>query len=347
MSDEITILLTACGTKTSPGMIECLRKSKYDFRIIGTDMKTNTHGKYLVDKYYTVPSGFDPNYIDELLKIAIQENVDVINPLSDEEVVSISKAKSKFEDRNIAVVCSDKEATTISNNKGAMLEFLSKTGIDIPEYGIPNSITELDSLISDLGYPDKEVVFKPTTGRGGRGFWILSNDIESEQLLYSRNLQRVSYDWIREQLQDLTEFPDVLVMEYLKGIDYNLDALAKNGDTIYAIPIKRIEPEAGPVQTGRLVHDEAASSMAADITEAFGFDYNINIEMAYRDQKNKENPLVYEINPRVSGPIAAHTEAGVDMFLYGILMALGYEIPQNQTYTEITMRRCWREIYER
>jgi len=37
MSDEITVLLTACGTKTSPGIIHCLRKSDHDFRIIGTE----------------------------------------------------------------------------------------------------------------------------------------------------------------------------------------------------------------------------------------------------------------------------------------------------------------------
>ncbi len=346
MSDEITVLLTACGTKTSPGIIHCLRKSDHDFRIIGTDMQSNTHGKHFVDEYYTVPDGLDPNYTEVLLEIATGENVDVISPLSDEEVVTLSKSKQAFEDHGIAVVCSDEKATTISNNKGEMLEFLSETSIEIPEYGIPNSITELDKIVSNLGYPNKEVVFKPTTGRGGRGFWILSDDVKSEQLLYSRNLHRVSYDWIREQLQNFTEFPNVLVMEYLSGIDYNLDALADNGEAIYTIPIERIEPEAGPVQTGRLVHDEAASEMATKITDAFGFDYNINIEMAYRDKNNDGKPLVYEINPRVSGPIAAHTEGGVDMFLYGILLALDQDIPRNLSYDEITMRRYWQEIYE-
>jgi len=67
-------------------------------------MQSNTHGKHFVNEYYTVPGGLDPNYTEALLEIATGENVDVISPLSDEEVVTLSRSKQAFEDHGIAVV---------------------------------------------------------------------------------------------------------------------------------------------------------------------------------------------------------------------------------------------------
>lgn len=346
MADEITLLLTACGTKASPGIVECLRDTDYDFKIIGTDMREANHGTHFVDEFYTVPNGTDPAYPERLLEIAKENDVDVISPLSDEEVVTLSQNKDLFRDQGIPIVCSDPQATKLSNNKGEMLDYLSERSVVTPEYGIPGNEDELDTLVRELGYPDKEVVLKPTTGRGGRGVWILSERVGKEELLYSRDRKRMPYDWIKQQLRSFPEFPDVVVMEYLSGRDYNLDTLVESGDPIYTIPVERIEPDAGPVETGRTVHDQVAVEMAADISEAFEFDYNINIEMAYRDETNTGNPLVYEINPRISGPIAAYAEAGVNMFLYGILMALERNIPRDMSFDEIIMRRCWQEVYE-
>ena len=134
-------------------------------------------------------------------------------------------------------------------------------------------------------------------------------------------------------------------MQYLSGNDYNVDVLSWQGQTLYCIPIQRLVPNAGPVQVGRIVHDQSIDDMVIKIISTFGFSYNINVELAYPDQSNKGNPLVYEINPRISGPIAAYKQSGVNLFLFGLLMGLGYSYPKNLRYSSITMQRCWMEIY--
>jgi len=139
--------------------------------------------------------------------------------------------------------------------------------------------------------------------------------------------------------------PDVVVMEYLEGPDFNVDCLSIDGEAVYQIPIRRVKPDAGPVQVGETIHDSRVQNMAKNICAAFNFDNITNVELAYSSNQQDHEPLVYEINPRVSGPIAIHKAAGVNLLLYGILNALDRNVPLNQEFDEIRVHRCWQELY--
>jgi carbamoylphosphate synthase large subunit len=304
-------------------------------------------GKQFVDDFYIVPHGQDNEYIDRMLKIGIAEDVDVIVPLSDEEVLTLSSSQEQFAKNDIHIVCSDKEAVARSSDKGEMLTFLENNGIPVPEFRRPSTYAELDSAARELGYPDREVVIKPAQARGARGFWVISEKQNSQDLVLNRRcMQTIPYDTLRSMLQGRSTLPPLVVMEFLGGTDYNVDVLAEGGTTIYSIPIKRIAPSAGPVQVGEIVHNKDVDSMVEDITDAFSFDFNINIELAYRDKEDEGYPLVYEINPRVSGPIAMHAEAGINLLLLGILLANEIDIERSKKYTQVRLHRAWRDVYE-
>ena len=54
---EITILLSACGSPSMPGMIACFRNNgERRIRIVGMDMSEEPSNRYLVDAFYTVPA---------------------------------------------------------------------------------------------------------------------------------------------------------------------------------------------------------------------------------------------------------------------------------------------------
>ena len=341
------MLLTSCGGLVIPGIVGCLRAEKdWDFHIVGVDMQAQAVGAHFVDSFHTVPAGLDPSYPEKILKVARQENVDVIVPLSDEEVLALSQHRDRFDEKGIAVLCSDKEAVATSSDKGEMLDFLRERGVPVPGFHRPTSIAELDEAVESLGYPERELVLKPARGRGGRGLRILSEKTGGQDLiLKERYLQRFPYSALRPLLAEKPDLPPLVVMQYLSGRDFNVDALTWRGETLYCIPIERIVPEAGPVEVGRTVHDTRVDAMVAQIVTAFGFSYNINVELAYPDESDRSRPLVYEINPRVSGPIAMHRVAGVNLLLFGIMLGMGRDIPRNLAYRDITMQRCWQEVY--
>jgi len=343
----INVVFTSVGGEIIPGIIDSLRsESSYDFHIIGVDMKENAVGRQLVDEFYTVPGGLDDDYIPRMLEIVNTEDVDIVIPLSDQETLSLSQHKQDLLSNGSKVLTPDGQKVKVASDKGSMLEFLDRKGVEVPEYYIPESFSELDKAVSELGYPEKDVVIKPRRQRAARGFWILSDEREPRDLVLNEKcLQMFPYKHIRKMLKNGDEFPELVAMQYLKGDDFNVDCLSIDGESVYEIPIKRIEPSAGPVQVGEITHDTRAQKMAKEICDAFEFELNTNVEIAYRDSTSKGKPLVYEINPRISGPIAVHRQAGVNLLLYGILSALGKEIPKNKDFKEIRFHRCWQEIY--
>ena len=347
MPDKICVLITCAGSMVIPGMVACLREEEgYEFRIVGVDIHENAVGGKFVDSFFKVPKSTDVDFTEKVLEIALKENVDLIIPGDDDSVVKLSHFQDSFARENIAILSSDAKSVETSIDKGQMLLFLKERGLPTPEFYQPSSLDELDKAVGLLNYPDNEIVLKPTRGRGARGFWILSEKHNGQDLiLKERHLQRLPYSVVRSLISERPSLPPLLVMEYLAGSDFNVDVLADKGRTLYTIPIKRLVPDAGPVQEGCIISDRRIDKIVKQIVAAFGFSYNINIELAYRDKSNKGDPLIYEINPRISAPISMHKHAGINLLLLGILLALGKTIPTNLKYKEILMQRCWREVY--
>lgn len=67
---DITILMSASGSPSMPGMIDCLKKNgERNIRVIGIDMNEEPSAQYLVDKFYKVPAATCEEYIDIVLDI--------------------------------------------------------------------------------------------------------------------------------------------------------------------------------------------------------------------------------------------------------------------------------------
>ncbi len=341
---EIRVLLTSCGGLVVPGMIDVLKKEETDFFFLGTDQRRDAVGRHFVNEFSVVPRGGDEAYVETIFALAKKKGIDVVVPLSDEETLSLSQHRSRFWQEGISVLCSDYDSVRIVSDKGLLLERLTDSGINTPSFFLPRSIKELDEAVEQLGYPEKEVVMKPASGRGARGFWILSEKVSGFDLLFKEKpLQRLPYKIVREFLLQGDEFPRMVAMEYLKGPDFNVDVLYKEGTPVYITPIERIKPDAGPVQVGKFTRDDKINSMVQQVSKAFHFDYLINVELAYLDG-NKHVPLVYEINPRASAPIAAHKAAGINLLYYAIMMGLGKQIPEGLKFKENTlMERYWKD----
>ena len=347
MSEKICVLITCAGSMVIPGMVACLREEKdYEFHIVGVDIHENAVGGKFIDSFYKVPKSTDTVFSDRILEIALKENVDLIIPGDDDSVVALSPFIDQFAKKNIAILSSNALIVETLTDKGKMLSSLKKRGLPTPRFYLPTTLEELDKAVELLCYPKNEIVLKPTRGIGGRGFWILSEKYNGQDLILNeRNLQRLPYPVVRSLISEKDLLPPLMVMEYLTGSDFNVDVLSDKGRTLYTIPIKRLVPDAGPVQEGCIIKDKKINKIVQQVVSAFGLSFNTNIELAYRDKLDGANPLIYEINPRISAPIAMHKYAGINLLLFGILLCLGKSIPTNLQYNEIYMQRCWREVY--
>lgn len=338
---EINVLLTSVGGLIAPGIIKNL-KAKGNFFIVGIDANDKAIGFNFCDDYYQVPYGNSPKYLDKIISICDEKKIDVIIPASDEESLTLSKNRKEINRLGIKLLAPKFEAIEYSNDKGKMLSFLKKKNIEVPEYYLPKNIKDFKNAVNKLGYPQKKVVLKPRKGRGGRGVRVLSDEAD---LLTSRYVNEIRLEHVLDNIKSYSEFPDIVLMEYLPGDDYSVDVLADRGETLFAVPRKRIKSLGGPSQEGIILENREIEKEVKEIIKAMELDNNINVQLKY-SRENK--PLIYEINPRISGTIGFNSAAGIPLLYYGIKKLLfGLNtIPKSVNVNNMKMTRYLKEYYE-
>ncbi len=94
----IKIILTACGCPGASTLIKRLKgNGERKVTIIGTDMNKEAIGRFLCDGFYEVPNGTSDEFIPAMMAIVEKEKPTLIFPESSNEVLSLAKAREKFE----------------------------------------------------------------------------------------------------------------------------------------------------------------------------------------------------------------------------------------------------------
>ena len=261
-------------------------------------------------------------------------------PFSDEEVLAFSIHRDAFEQNGIGVLCSGEKSTRTALDKGRMLQFLEKEGVIVPEYALPATKDDIKRFCTQTGYPGRKIVAKPRHGRGGRGVMIISDTID---VIHCRNSNAMRLEWYLESLAD-DDCPKIVLMEYLAGEDFSVDCLARAGEAVSIVPRKRMSSLGGPSQTAQVVNFPELMPYARKIIKTMGFDSNINLQ--FRCRQGDPIPFIYEINPRLSGTIAANQAAGVNLLAYGIKQALKMDFYLNADLKPVHMVRYFSEFYD-
>ncbi len=343
--DDITVLLTGTGAPGAPGIIKCLRKNgEREIRIVGVDMNADAGGRDLVDIFYKVPPAYDDNFIDSIIDICIEEKVDVIQPLVTKELIKFAKDRNRFENNNIKVNVMDKDILEIVNNKGNLLNALKEHNIPVPKFYIANNIYYIEKAFKKLNYPEKAVCIKITEGNGSRGLRIVNPNVSRADLFFNSkpNSMNISYSELILTLKEIEILPEMMVMEYLPGEEYSVDILADNGEVTYAI-CRRGTTVVNSIQLGCVIekHDDIIMQ-CRDLCRELNLSGNFGLDI-------KENelgqPLVMEINPRLTAGVVACAAAGVNLPYLGIKQKLGEILTDCDIKYGTRMLRRWEEVF--
>jgi carbamoyl-phosphate synthase large subunit len=340
------VLLTCCGGLISPSQIKSLKGVRErKIRITGVDMDDNAVGRYLCDTFYQVPGGGSPEYIKTLLGIAQKEAIEVILPASHEESLVLAKQRSVFEEKGIKIAVSSYETLSRAYDKGRCYQFLKDKHLPCPEFYVVRKADEFKNYAAKLGFPEQNIVMKPVLSRGGRGAKILTKKGVAHYLLNEKpGSLYADYESTLKTLENLKEdFPEMVLMEYLPGDYYSVDFLAKEGKALIIVPKIRIKGNPSQTLVGRVHRNTEVEELTKNISKAFNFDYNVNIEMKY---SKHGQALPYDINPRIAASVAFCTEAGANLIYYAVKLALGEEIPQCPPIKDnLMMIRYLSELY--
>ena len=340
----INILMTGGGAPGAAGILNCLRKES-TFHIIVADANPGAVGRWLSQDFETIPPANDPAFINSVFSICKKKNIHILLPLVTRELIPLSKHLNEFEKTGTKVIVSPTYSLEIANNKSRLYEFLQKQNIAVPSFKKVNTISEFTEAIRSLGYPEKNVCFKPSVSNGSRGFRIISDKINELDLLLNFKPVNTYIDLENAvRILSMGKFPELLVSEYLPGDEYSVDCLAKNGEPVLIIPRLRKKMINGISVEGEFVNDKLLIGYCEEIIKALNLHGNIGIQVKKSDQ---DKYLILETNPRVQGTISAALGAGVNLPVLAVKQELNLPITEEEMKVKwgIKFSRYWSEVF--
>jgi carbamoyl-phosphate synthase large subunit len=339
-----TVLVTAAGAFDTPGIVNALKHNDEGrvIRVVCADIKELIPAGIIYGHSYRVPVAKDDNYVGEILRICMKEEVDVICPFHTDELLALARNRDLFEEHNVKVAVADESAIRSCIDKAEAYEILKNNGLPVPDYFMVRNRSEFSAALEALGYPRVSVCFKPAQHPhgGARGFRIIARDVKEIEL-FEKPTGILELDTVMRALPD--QF-NLLVMEYLSGVEYSNYAFAdRHQEMLYCIPNKRERLMEGYSFEAVTEEKPELCRLVEKIIKVFHLSFNVNVQIRYSADGE---PKIVEVNPRMGGTIALPVAAGVNLPYYAVKLALGEPVPRNVPVRWGTrMLRYWAEAF--
>lgn len=220
---RLSVIVTGIGGGShGEQILKALRLSRLTYRIIGTDLSPHSANRTKVDKFYVVPPASDPNYLDELLKVARQESAKALFHGSEQEMVVFSQHRQELENAGLFVPVNSSEVIQICQDKIRTFERLSSFGFRVPKWFSISSMKDTDNI--DI-FP---IILKPSAGGGGSVNTFIVQDRNELQMI-SKFLLNIYSRFIA---QEYVGHPE---KEFTVGVLFGRDGVLLN-----SIAIRRI-----------------------------------------------------------------------------------------------------------
>ena len=310
MGKELTLLFLNAGRR-----VELIRNFRIAFkglglsgRIVTTDIHGLAPALYLGDTQYILPRSRDPGFLKQFLALCQRENVSLVIPLIDPDLVVLARNRQAIESTGTRVLLSDQRVIEICGDKQRAASFLKKNGFPTP------AVFSLREA-KQRGFP---LFIKPRYG--------------------SASLNAYKIDTL-EQLEFFVRYvPDPVIQEYIDGEEITTDVFSDwSGKPIIAVPRKRLKVRAGEVSIGRVERNPELEGLCVEIAMQLGTVGPINIQAI----QSKNSFYITEINPRFGGGCPLSIAAGAPLAKWVILMALQHPIPDKSPSLQdgLTMMR--------
>ena len=342
---DITVLVSACGAQFMPGLVDCLKQNgERNIRVIGVDMNIDKTVYSLVDAIYKVPRATDPYYVDALLEICKKEHVDIVMPFMSAELLALIDRKKDFESIGTEVSVSDRNSVEITNNKYKFYEFLEKNGLPVPKYAQIKCADDLYKACEKCGYPNNAVCVKATELSGSRGIRIIKPGVSKFDILFGEkpNSFYTTMEERQSTLQERSEMPEMMAMEYLPGMEGSVDLIAEKGKILYmAYRESTVNLHSIP-QEGRLIENKEAYEIAERVIAALNFTGNADLD--FKNDKDG-HPVLMEINPRIAATMKIFKEGGMNLPYLRIKQLLNEDLPKINIKYGIKFKRKYLELF--
>jgi carbamoyl-phosphate synthase large subunit len=221
------------------------------------------------DGFFSVSRVTDKKYCQELITICLTNNIKLVVPTLDTELIPLSENVELFRERGITVVISSPEIVKICRDKKKLFQYFDFLGFP-------------RTLEIDPENPHFPIFVKPNDGSSSIGTMLIKDRNEFEKKLKEENIVFLNY------------------LSPLEYTEFTIDLYYDRYNTLKcAVPRERIEVRSGEVSKSVTRKDELYTSICSIFSKCKDFIGCITLQ-AFR--KNGTNELIgIEINPRFGG----------------------------------------------
>ena len=258
-------------------------------------MDGEASGRFLCDGFQQIPQAGGEGYRDALLDCLGRVRPDALLNVSGNDVWHIMSLRSEIEAMSIALVGSDADLIQLADNKFRLYGEVAEIGDGLaPEHTSPESLDDFIACAHDMGYPERDLCFKPHVSKGSRGFRILSQSVDRrDQLLNQKPTARyMTLDEFSSIFRDTADFPKLLLMEVMQGEECDVMTIGYQGEALLTTVKSRESHRWGVIDKGELIERPELVEKTAAIIAKIPLSYNLSIQFI--------GGKLIEINPRTS-----------------------------------------------
>jgi carbamoyl-phosphate synthase large subunit len=280
-----TILISSAGRRVE--LIRCFRDGAahlgIDLRVIAVDVDPAMSAAcQIADVAMRVPRCDRAEFVDELLRICLRHDVDLIVPTIDPELEPLSAQAARFREIGVEVAVAAPEVVRLARDKLRTAHFLASRGVPAPRSG------RLDEVMADPNAWPWPLMIKPRAGSSSVGIRVVSAP---------------------ERLAELGASPDYLAQELLQGEEYTVNLFFDaTGRLRCAIPHLRCEVRAGEVAKGITRRHPELEAIARALGETLPGARGALCFQAIVDAAGRA--VVFELNARFGGGYPLAHRAG-------------------------------------
>ena len=302
---KVNVLFTSVGRRVE--LIKAWKKAYVDLdidgEIIGTDIDPLAPASDFVDSFYIVPQSKHEDFIPTIQEICIENNINLLFPLNDNDLLPLSSGKTILEKNEIIVAVSQIKSIDITVDKWSTYQFFKNVGIKTPKTWIPD----------DNNKSDFPLLLKPRNGSAGKDVIKVNDQRELE--FYIPRIEKP------------------IIQEFINGPEITTDVICDfKGSIIGIVNRERIEVRWGEVSKGKTIFDENIIKNCEKIVENLDIVGPITVQCILKGN----DAYFIEINARYGGGAPLGFAAGVKSphWYLSIMSGIELNLPSIGSYKQ-------------
>lgn len=300
---EYNILILSAGRRVE--LVTLFKKAAKDLNLKSTvfaaDCSNTAPALYFADKMIILPRIDDPAYIDAIIESSKKEQIKLIVPTIDTDLLLLSKNQDNILKKSGAkVLISSEQVITMCRDKIKTHYYLEENGFNVPK------LYEKD--YQNILYP---VFIKPVDGSSSINAFKLNSRDELDNYL------------------KLIKKP--MIQEYISGEEFTVDVfLDFDSNVISIVPRLRIQVRGGEISKGKIVKNRLVIDEVMKLMRTLKPIGHITVQLMLTDKGIK----FIEINPRFGGGAPMSIESGADSCKNLYKLLLNEKLTYNEDYEE-------------